>query len=93
MASSSSTTTDHETIRKWTEERNGRPATVTDTGDPGDPGVLRIMFEGGDDHDRLEEISWEKFFETFEESQLAFLYQDETKGGEVSRFFKLVRRD
>lgn len=93
MASSSSTTTDHDSIRRWVEARNGRPATVTDTGDSDDPGVLRIMFEGGDDHDRLEEISWEKFFETFEENELAFLHQDETKDGDVSRFFKFVRRD
>lgn len=93
MASPSSTTTDHDTIRRWVEARNGRPATVTDTGDPDDPGVLRIMFEGGDDHDRLEEISWEMFFDTFEESKLAFLHQDETKDGKVSRFFKFVRRD
>ena len=39
-----------------------------------------------------EEISWEQFFEKFDENKLAFLYQDKTSGGEESRFFKLVKR-
>lgn len=43
----SKTTTDHDEIRRWAEERGG---------------------------------------------ELAFLYEDQTKDGEVSRFFKLVNR-
>ena len=34
-----------------------------------------------------------EFFEKFEESRLAFLYQEKTDSGETSRFFKLVDRD
>ena len=33
------------------------------------------------------------FFEKFEEAKLAFLYQEEKKSGEESRFFKFVKRD
>jgi hypothetical protein len=80
------TTTDHNEIRRWAEARGGRPAHVTETAADGDPGVLRIDF--ADPDDRLEEISWEAWFEAFEENKLAFLYQDE---GE-SRFNKLVDR-
>lgn len=92
MAGESHTTTDHKTIQKWTEARGGKPATVKRTGDDEHPGVLRIDFPGGDE-DSLEEISWNAFFEKFEESNLAFLYQEQTAGGEESRFFKLVSRE
>jgi hypothetical protein len=80
------TTTDHDTIRRWVEERGGRPSHVTETGDGGDPGILRIDF--GDQDEGLEEISWDEWFRAFEENDLAFLYSDE---GE-SRFNKLVAR-
>lgn len=93
MAGESKTTTNHDEIKKWVESRGGRPATVKSTGDDKEPGVLRIDFPGYSGEDSLEEISWDKFFEKFEESKLAFLYQEELKSGEESRFFKFVSRD
>ena len=38
------TTTDHDTIRKWAEARDGRPARVKGTGDAKDAGLLRLDF-------------------------------------------------
>lgn len=90
--SQSKTTTDHKTIREWAEARQGTPVTVRGTGDKDEPGVLRIDFPGYSGGDRFEAISWEEWFEKFDASDLAFLYQEETTGGEESRFFKLVRR-
>jgi hypothetical protein len=87
-------TTDHKTIRKWVEERGGRPARVADTGEQrgeGSGGILRIDFREPDAS--LEQISWGEFFQTFDRNELAFLYQEETAGGDKSRFFKFVRRD
>lgn len=89
----SRTTTNHDEIRKWAEARGGKPATVKTTGSEKDPGVLRIDFPGGAGEDRLEPISWDAFFKAFDQNKLAFLYQEETKGGKESRFFKLVNRD
>jgi hypothetical protein len=66
MAGESKTTTDHDTIRKWVEERGGKPATVKRTGDEEEPGVLRIDFPGYSSKDSIEEISWDQFFEKFE---------------------------
>jgi hypothetical protein len=83
------TTTDHDTIRKWAEARGGRPARVSGTGDEG--GILRIDFQEPDE--RLEEIDWETFFAVFEDRKLAFLFQDKTAGGKTSRFNKFVSRD
>ncbi len=89
----SKTTTDHETIRKWVEQRGGKPAGVKGTGSGDDPGVLRIEFPGhGASEDDFDVLSWDEFFEKFEQNDLAFLYQEETKGGSESRFFKFVER-
>lgn len=89
--SEAKTTTDHDTIRKWAEARNGRPARVEATADsPQSGGILRIDF--GEPEERLEQISWERFFEIFDENDVAFLYQDKTEDGGPSRFNKLVDR-
>lgn len=93
MAGSNKTTTDHGEIRRWAEERGGKPATVKGTERGGEQaGLLRIDFPGvGDDAD-LEHVSWDEFFEKFEEAGLALVYQEETADGETSRFNKLVSR-
>jgi hypothetical protein len=93
MAGETKRTTDHETIRRWAEERDGVPATVRDTGDEEEPGVLRFDFPGYSGEESLEEISWDAFFDKFEEANLAMLYQEEMRGGETSRFFKFVSRE
>ncbi|MGE5436918.1 MAG: hypothetical protein ACM3O3_06785 [Syntrophothermus sp.] len=85
-------TTNHDEIKKWVEERNGKPSTVKSTNKKGDAGILRINFPGYSGEDTLEEISWDEFFKKFDEEKLAFLYQDETKDGSESRFFKFVNR-
>jgi hypothetical protein len=92
MAATSKTTTDHQKIMRWTEERGGHPATVKHTAGGAEPGVLRIDFPGYSGQESLEEISWDEFFDKFEENKLAFLYQDKTKEGQLSRFSKLVSR-
>jgi hypothetical protein len=88
--SDSETTTNHKVIKKWAEERDRRPATVRATEEDGNAGILRIDF--GPEEDRLEEIGWNEFFRKFDESDLAFLYQDRTKDGKLSRFHKFVKR-
>jgi hypothetical protein len=81
-------TTDHRAIRSWAESRDGSPAKV-ETDKPG--GVLRIDF--GEPEDSLTQISWDEFFQIFENSKLAFLHQDITENGGTSRFNKFVDRD
>jgi len=90
---SSNRTTDHAKIRQWAEARNGKPARVQGTGQGEDAGLLRIDFpEEHEDEEELEEISWDEFFEKFDEKRLAFVYQEKTVGGEPSRFNKFVSR-
>ncbi len=92
MAGESKQTTDHNTIKKWAEERGGVPATVSGTDRGGDAGILRIHFPGSND-DSFDELSWEDFFQKFDDNNLSFLYQEKTKDGKESRFFKFVSRD
>ena len=89
----SNTTTNHNEIRRWVEERGGHPARVKGTEKGKSSGVLRIDYPGFSGEDRLEEISWEEFFEGFEDNKLAFLYQEKTSDGELSRFSKLIDRN
>ncbi len=86
------TTTDHDIIRAWAEQRGGRPAEVAATGNDDDPGILRIDFPGSGS-DELKEIPWDDFFQKFEEKNLALIYQETLKDGNPSRFSKLIFRD
>ena len=93
MSQTSNVTTNHDEIKRWVEERGGHPASVKGTEKKGSAGLLRIDYPGFSGEDRLEEISWEEFFDAFEKNKLAFLYQEETKDGKPSRFSKLIDRD
>ena len=88
-------TTDHDEIRKWAEARGGRPAVVRSTQGKGGTGIVRLEFPDAPNanDDALEEISWDEFFEKFDESNLALLYQEKTADGQRSNFNKLVGRE
>jgi hypothetical protein len=88
----SKTTTDLDEIIAWAEARGGEPATVRGTGEEEEAGILRIDFPGGAGEDVLEHISWDEWYDKFQENELAFLYQEKTKDGKISRFFKLVKQ-
>ena len=77
-------------IRAWAEARGGTPADVEGTGDGGGAGVLRI---DRDEDDRLEDVGWDAFFATFDDSDVDFLDQERTSDGSVSRFHTFVRAD
>ena len=91
--STTNTTTNRTEIQNWVEERGGHPARVKGTENEQSAGLLRIDYPGFSGEDTLEPITWEEFFTAFEENNLAFLYQEETKDGELSRFSKLVNRE
>jgi len=87
-------TTDHDEIRHWTEERDGWPARVKGTGDENDPGMIRLDFPGYSGRESLERISWDEWFDKFDENDLALLIRDfRHEDGSLDRFNKLVHRD
>ena len=86
-------TTDHATIRRWAEARKGKPARVHGTGDTDDTSLLRIDFpKSNEDENGLEELSWDEFFEKFDDQRLAFVYQERTAAGARSRLNRFVSR-
>ncbi len=68
MSNESKTTTNHNEIKKWVEDRKGKPARVKTTGDENDIGLLRINFPGGSE-ENIENITWKEFFEKFDEKK------------------------
>ena len=92
-SSSARPLTRHDEIRQWVEERGGTPACVRGTGSGEDVGMIRIDFPGYSGEDSLEEISWDEWFQKFDESNLALLVQEQTASGEQSNFNKLVSRE
>src|SRR4051794_25861613 len=93
MANLSKTTQDHEEIRRWAEERGGKPAHVKSTESGDDIGIIRIDFPGYSGQGSLEEITWDEFFEKFDDNDLALVYQEETAEGERSNFNKIVKAE
>jgi len=88
----SKTTQDHDEIRRWAEARGAVPADVGSTEKKGQAGILRFEFPKAKNANdsALNEISWDEFFEKFDASGLALVYQEKTASGETSNFNKLV---
>lgn len=84
------TTTDHETIRTWVEQRGSRPARVNEPA--GDSASLAIIPKGKAD-DSLAPISWDEFFTIFEDEDVAFAYQTEKADANAKWFCQFVTRD
>src|SRR5690606_38107325 len=81
-------TRSHEVIRRWAEEREAQPATVAGTGPADRLGVLRFNFPGYGGG-KLQGVSWDDWFRTFDERNLVLLFQEHLKSGDDSNFFQL----
>ncbi|HEX5435207.1 MAG TPA: hypothetical protein VFY05_13295 [Candidatus Angelobacter sp.] len=88
----SKTTQNHEEIKNWAEKRGAVPAEVASTHRRDEPGILRFSFPRarGKNNDKLTEISWDDFFEKFDENNLELVYQEKTAAGRQSNFNKLI---
>lgn len=88
----SKTTQDHDEIQEWAEKRGAIPSEVASTERKGEPGILRFQFPKAKNANdsKLKKISWDDFFEKFDESGLALVYQDATAEGAESNFNKLI---
>jgi hypothetical protein len=85
-------TTNHDVIREWAESRKAVPSTVEGTEHGDHLGVLRLDFPGYGG-DRLREVSWDEWFDTFDKRRLNFIYQEERSDGSPSNFFRLESPD
>ena len=82
-------TRNHEVIRQWAEERQAVPTTVESTERNGRAGVLRLDFPGYGGNE-LGELTWDEWFETFDERNLIFIFQEHKADGSMSNFFRLT---
>ena len=80
--SKQNTLTDHDAIKKWADNYDATPSVVQT--DDGQSGILRFDMDG--DNDDLEKVTWEHFFNLFEENKLALITADD------SNFNKFVSR-
>lgn len=87
-------TTDHKTIREWIEARGGIPARMIESETPTEKeGVLEIKFSEMPENKKVVQVSWSEFFKLFNQSHLAFLFEEFTPDGEKSHFFKFIWRN
>jgi hypothetical protein len=90
----SRTLTDHDEIRKWAEQRDGTPSAVKGTSRKSDDiGMIRIDFPGYSGEGKLEPVDWDRWFDKFDESNLALIVEEKTARGVTSNFNKLIARE
>ncbi|MGH9557948.1 MAG: hypothetical protein ACRD30_01820 [Bryobacteraceae bacterium] len=55
--------------------------------------MIRLDFPGFSGEEPLLPISWEEWFDSFEENNLALVYEQTTAAGKKSNFNKIVSRE
>jgi hypothetical protein len=55
--------------------------------------MIRLDFPGFTGEGKLQPISWDDWFQSFDENKLALLVQEQTARGQKSNFNKLVSRE
>lgn len=83
-----SRTIDHGAVRRWAEERGGRPAVAPLP----DGDALEIDFSTYKGEPGSRAISWDEFFARFEAEALALDYDTGQSPAGPSRFYRLVPR-
>ncbi|WP_346119797.1 hypothetical protein [Micromonospora coerulea] len=86
-------TANHEVIQRWAGARNAKPATIAGTEREGRPGVLTFNIPGYRESSRIQEISWDDWFRTFDLRRLNLIYQEQLRDGRQSNFFRTESPD
>lgn len=91
-------TIDRRVIEEWAKKHNGRPEVIEKLEGGVEAAGLRIDFPGKVDDEFLPEsdppqnISWDKFFQKFEDQKLAFEYRDEEELSDPSDSYRFIKR-
>ncbi|TDD65462.1 hypothetical protein E1262_25105 [Jiangella aurantiaca] len=81
-------TRDHEVIRRWAESRGAVPAGTADVpGTTVSPGTLQLALPGSGA--ASDEVSWDRWFESFDRYDLRFRYREAEADGTTSTFWEL----
>ena len=73
-------------IRNWAESRGTKPVLKTEPDDVPAPAIRFPELDIG------REVSWDQWLASFEKGLWAFIWQDTTQDGQVSRLCRLVPR-
>ncbi len=84
---------DHGDIQRWAEARGARPVSVRGTGSARDIGIIRLDLPGYVGEEKLRPVSWDQWFDKFEETNLALVVEETTTRGQQSNFNKLISRE
>ena len=90
MSVALSYTIDHDEIRRWSERRGGRPAALGRVGRR--IAGLRTDFPQYRIKAALRRITCGGFFDAFETARWGFVCREETEDGQLSRFYRFVKR-
>ncbi|EOM74579.1 hypothetical protein DW322_03220 [Rhodococcus rhodnii] len=91
MSDDTTTTSDHDVIRRWVDGHDGFPARVPATESDGPGGVLRVDFAGGPPSADIEHLTWDQWFDIFDDRRLALEYKDAEYPGD-DMWFAFVPR-
>ncbi|WFE62519.1 hypothetical protein [Micromonospora sp. WMMD714] len=86
-------TTNHQVIRNWAAARGARPATIAGTERDGRPGVLTFDIPGYRESRRVQVVSWNDWFRTFDGRRLNLIFQEQLRDGRQSNFFRTESPD
>lgn len=86
-------TTNHDVIQRWARARNAKPATIQGTEHDGRPGVLTFNFPGWREGGKIQQITWDDWFKTFDTRRVNFIYQEQKSDGRQSNFFRTESPD
>ncbi len=81
-------TQNHDEIRRWVRQHGGQPALASDESDD-----QRLTVQFPDSDGDSEAISWDEFFDRFEDSPLAFAYASESSDGSLDSRYRFVAED
>jgi hypothetical protein len=80
-------TTDPVLIKKWAEVRHASPAVVRRFTGDGTELILSFSFSDNGADEVVHSLSWEEFFEKFNQQRLVFVYDDNDLTQNANRYF------
>ncbi len=83
-------TTDRQTIKEWTKARKGWPALIRKMTAAGVEIALSIVFPGYEADEIVCRLTWDEFFDKFDQLKLVFVYEEDDRNHKLSYCYAFV---
>ncbi len=83
-------TTNRNVIKKWAQARHGWPALIRRATSAGFEMVLSIVFPDSSSSEIARKLTWDEFFDQFEQQHLVFVYQEKDQNQRLSKSFAFL---